>query len=728
MWPVAPLWLSCGMSSAQLDSNSGSTDGKSTVTDPIRSFLSRSRPMGPVKPPASVGAASNATSREAFFTRLFRTHPKLDARDGGRLPLVECVRMLDRFGTSALWIQDFTRKRSARDEAWVTQDEFVALAVASRRPVSAHPALIEKAFRPLRPYISRRSPVMGLNGAAATSNHQATNVAIEILRAGGNCVDACVAVIATLNVLEPTSTGIGGDMFMLHYDAKTRKVTGLNGSGRAPKALTLARARTDLSTGPGSSSCPPNAATPELKIPFSHAHGVTVPGAAAGWCDAVQKYGNFPMSRVLAPAIHLAESGFPIGSVVSELWRDGAPGLRAQHGGSNPMLVGPRQTRAPLAGECFRNPDLARTFREIARGGKKAFYEGRIARAIVDAVKERGGLMDMKDLSSHETDAPEPIKVRYRGVDVWEIPPNGQGITALLALNLLEQIKADFSDKPHGSPEHLHLLIEAMRIAFADSRWYVADPQHTRVPIADLLSPAYAARRAKLFDPTRASVDVKKGSPTSACGTVSFCVVDGDGNACSFINSNYAGFGTGIVPKGCGFTLQNRGCNFSLQEGHPNCLAPGKRPYHTIIPGMATRGETGALLGPFSVMGGFMQPQGHVQLLVNLLDYKMGPQLALDMPRFCIFDGTSGGAVALEAGIPDKTVQALRDMGHRVQVVTGHDRRVFGRGQVILQAANGVFWAGSDGRADGAAVGFTAVPTRLEDPKEEGAAKAKTDS
>ena len=531
---------------------------------------------------------------------------------------------------------------------------------------------------------SRRSPVYGTRGMVASSQPLASEAGMRTLQRGGNAADAAVAVAAALNVTEPTSTGIGGDCFCIYYDAATGRVRGMNGSGRAPMALTLDRLAEQGITG---------------EMPRLSVHTVTVPGAAAGWVDAVERFGTMELGEVLGPALELAEGGFPVSPVTARAWGLGAQRLLSgPHGGE--MLLG---GRAPRAGELMRNPTLARTMRELAEHGRAGFYEGRVAEAIVDLLGSFGGFMSLEDLRRHRSTFPDPISVNYRGLDVYEIPPNGQGITALIALNILEGF--DVARYPHSSAGHLHALIEAMRIAFADTRWYVADPDVVHVPVEELISKRYAEERRGLLDPGRASVDVGRGSPAAGSDTVYFCVVDGLGNACSFINSNYNGFGTGLIPGGCGFTLQNRGANFSLEPGHPNVLEPGKRPYHTIIPGLAMR--EGELLGPFGVMGGFMQPQGHVQVVVDMVDYGMGPQEALDAPRFCISDGRSGGRVALEEGIPVPVMSALARMGHEVVPTSGHARGVFGRGQIITRdPETGVLCAGSDPRADGMAIGW----------------------
>jgi gamma-glutamyltranspeptidase / glutathione hydrolase len=491
---------------------------------------------------------------------------------------------------------------------------------------------------------SRRSPIYGRGGIVSTSQPLATAAGLEILAKGGNAADAAVAAGAALNVTEPTSTGIGGDMFALFYSADTKRVTALNGSGRAPAALTLDRLKKE-----GFSS----------ELPPYHAHTVTVPGACAGWFDLIEKHGSLAMAEILAPAIRLATEGFPVAPITSYVWQRGAQRQLVSAPNGQELTI---DGRGPNRGEIFRNPGLARTFETIARGGKSAFYQGEIAEAIVSVMKEAGGTMSAEDLASHVSTWEEPISVTYRGLRVYECPPNGQGITALIALNILEGF--DLASLESLSTERMHLMIEAVRLAFADASWYVADPAFSGIPIQELLSKEYADERRKLIDKTRATIDQKHGTPVVSSDTIYLSVVDKFGNACSFINSNYMGFGTGIVPKGWGFTLQNRGHNFSLDPNHPNALAPRKRPYHTIIPAMVTRvpsplgrgvrgeGETTSesLYASYGVMGGFMQPQGHVQVLSALVEDGLDPQAALDRPRFCIDVDESGGRVAIEEG------------------------------------------------------------------------------
>ena len=406
------------------------------------------------------------------------------------------------------------------------------------------------------------------------------------------------------------------------------------------------------------------------------------------------------MEDILAPAIRLAREGFPVGPITSHAWSYGVEAqLESALNGHELTING----RAPAPGEIFYNPGLARTFESIGCEGASAFYQGEIAEAIISVVNEAGGCIRADDLAQHLSTWGEPISVTYRGYRVFECPPNGQGITALIALNILEGF--DLVELKSLSTERTHLMIEAMRLAFADARCYVADPAFFNIPTKELLSKAYAQERRKLIDRQRATVDPQRGTPVLSSDTVYLSVVDQFGNACSFINSNYGGFGTGIVPKGWGFTLQNRGHNFSLDPSHPNALAPLKRPYHTIIPAMVTRESDDSLYASYGVMGGFMQPQGHVQVLSALVDDGLNPQTALDLPRFCIDVEESGGRVALEEGLPPETIAGLEKMGHPIYSVSGYERSLFGRGQVILRdPITGVLSAGSDPRADGCAM------------------------
>jgi len=439
-----------------------------------------------------------------------------------------------------------------------------------------------------------------------------------------------------------------------------------------------------------------------------HPFTITVPGACSAWCDLVQRYGNLSLTEVLTPAICMAEEGYPVAPTTAYYWQRSAERQLSQSLNGQALTI---NGRGPHAGEIFRNPGLARTFRTVAEGGKEAFYQGQIAEAIVDVIAEAGGCLSLEDLAAHQATWDEPISTTYRGFRVWECPPNGQGLTALLGLNILEGF--DIASTESLSVERLHLQIETLRLAFADTRYYVSDPAFTEIPLEELLLKSYAAERRKLIDPQRATIDQQHGSPATSSDTVYLSVVDGQGNACSFINSNYMGFGTGIVPKGWGFSLQNRGHNFSLDPQHPNALMPGKRPYHTIIPGMITKSvETQhaaslheTLFASFGVMGGFMQPQGHVQVASALIDDQLDPQGALDQARFCLTDGEANSQVALEASIPHHVVETLGDMGHSTNLIDGYERAIFGRGQVIYRdPESGVLWGGSDPRADGCAM------------------------
>jgi gamma-glutamyltranspeptidase/glutathione hydrolase len=539
-------------------------------------------------------------------------------------------------------------------------------------------------------FTSHRSPVYGRGGMVATSQPLAVAAGLEILRQGGNAADAAIGTAAALNVTEPTSTGLGGDCFALYYEASSGQITALNGSGRAPANLTLERVHKEGFTD---------------SLPLFHPYTITVPGACAGWCDLLERHGRLSLRQVLAPAVRLAEQGFPVAPITAYFWGHSASRLSSIPGGRELTING----RAPTVGEIFRNPGLGRTLRTIAEGGKVAFYQGEIAEAIASVVRQAGGCLTMDDIAAHTSTWEQPISTTYRGLRLWECPPNGQGLAALLALNLLEGY--DLTCLPPLSAHRLHLMIEAMRLAFADTCWYVADPAFYPVPLDGLLSKEYAATRRGLIQRNRATLNQLRGTPTSSSDTVYLSAVDADGNACSFINSNYMGFGTGIVPPGWGFTLQNRGLGFSLDPSHPNALAPSKRPYHTIIPAMLTIDAEQSscvpniLYASFGVMGVYMQPQGHMQVVVTLVDDALDPQSALDLPRFCIEGGAAGGRVALEEGIPVEVQAELGSMGHDIYSVNGFARAIFGRGQIILRdALSGVLCGASDPRADGCAM------------------------
>ena len=626
---------------------------------------------------------------------------------------------------------------------------------------------------------SRRSVVHSTNGMVACTQPLAAQAGQRLLRAGGNAADAAVAVAAALNMTEPSSTGIGGDMFCLFYNAKTKKVESMNGSGRSAGKSSLEQMRKDLGVKSGQTG----------SIPMSSVHSVTTPGAAAGWVDTIEKFGSgkVTLKDILTPAIELGEDGFPVSQLASAFWGASEQSIRDANPTNFAEMLksdnhAPDGRRAPRPGELFYNPTLAHTFRLLANEGKKGFYSGSVAESLVKAVQDRGGHLELDDLKHHleaGSESTEPISLLFngqgigstesqgsgsrdiqsqpsRGVAIWEHPPNGQGIVALMALGILEELEKTkkirtFTQKDHNSDEYLHALIEALRIAFADGTWFVTDPNVIQVPVKELISRPYLAERAKLFDPNKAMQHVAHGSPAhQQSDTVYFATTDSEGNGCSFINSNYGGFGTSIIPIGCGFTLQNRGANFSLDRNHPNVFAPRKRPYHTIIPAMITNPEDGTLHSVYGVMGGFMQPQGHVQVLLNMLAFKYDPQAALDAPRVCVGAGMPDegekrsravepqsqpatdaavkdakqavepemtedsndsaanllDTVYLEEGISEEVATRLRGMGHKVTIVRGIERSMFGRGQVIrchIEGNKHVFSAGSDLRGDGAA-------------------------
>ncbi|PYH84134.1 gamma-glutamyltranspeptidase [Aspergillus uvarum CBS 121591] len=586
------------------------------------------------------------------------------------------------------------------------------------------------------PFASRRSTVHSTKGIVTCTQPLAAAAGQKILSNGGNAADAAIAVAAALNITEPSSTGIGGDMFCLYYDAKTKKVHSINGSGRYSGSATLEKVREDLKLGPGDSG----------KIPMDSVLAATTPGAAAGWVDTFEKFGSgkLTLEDVLRPAIELGEEGFPVSELASYFWHESEHLIRAASPNFREMLKADPTAkdgcRSPLPGEILRNPTLAQTFRSLAAHGKKGFYEGRIAEEIVKVVQDLGGYMTLDDLKYHAevgSQETEAISLKFtgqgivskqtdgttdetnEGVEIWEHPPNGQGIVALMALGILEELERTgkipiFSEAQHNSAEYLHAIIESLRIAFADASWWVTDPDTNKVPSQDLISQGYLAERAKLFNPERASDIIDHGSPAhNHCDTVYFSVTDSAGNGISFINSNYGGFGTCIIPEGCGFTLQNRGANFSLDPDHPNALAPRKRSYHTIIPAMVTNVADGSLHSVYGVMGGFMQPQGHVQVLLNMLAFGYHPQAALDSPRICIGAGepipgkSVDRTVYVEEGIAEEAIEGLRRLGHEVKVLAGWKRGMFGRGQIIrchYDEGKLIYSGGSDLRGDGLAI------------------------
>ncbi len=532
---------------------------------------------------------------------------------------------------------------------------------------------------------SRRSAITSRRGAVATSQPLAAQIGLRVLVDGGHAVDAAVATSAALGVVEPHMTGIGGDLFALVWDAGRSEVSALNASGRAGRAASIEDVR---SRG-------------YFKMPDSGegvALSVTVPGTVDGWAALLGRYGRMSLTELLAPAITLASDGFVVSEVIASIWHDAQPRLEPLASGAELLLDG----RAPRFGEIVKLPTLGQTLGVIAEGGRDAFYRGSLASRIVDFVQQHGGHLAERDFAEHHSTWDTPIATDYRGTTVWQCPPNGQGLAALLAMNLAEGF--DIASMGPQSIERYHCLIECMRLAFADSFHYIADPEQAPVPTRNLLSKSYAGRRRALISENHAMTDVEFGNPVGAGETVYVSVVDGEGNACSLISSLYGEFGGGLVVPRTGIALQNRGANFSLEPGHPNALEGGRRPYHTICPALATRDNSLWLC--FGVMGGYQQPQGHLQVLSNLVDLEMEPQRALDALRFRL-DVAGNGEVGLEMGVPPALAGGLEARGHRVRIFDGYDRSLFGGGQIIARdPETGALIAGSEPRIDGAAVGW----------------------
>jgi gamma-glutamyltranspeptidase/glutathione hydrolase len=555
---------------------------------------------------------------------------------------------------------------------------YIATAMVALVLITNIQTLAQDKTRILKP---GRSIVRSQHAMVASSQPLASEVGLEVLKRGGNAVDAAIAMAAMLNVTEPMMTGVGGDAFMLVYWSKTKELKGLNASGRAPRALTLDYFAKRKIT----------------KMPEFGMESITVPGAFDGWVTLLDKYGTMKLADVLAPAIDCAENGFPVMEKTAEDWNAEVAKLKKSPAAAANYLI---DGRAPKAGEIFRQPNLARTLRTLARGGRDAFYKGEIARAIVDYCEKNGGFISLADLAAQKSEWVEPISTNYRGYTVYEIPPNGQGLTALLTLNILEGFDlAALSAQPD---RYYHTLIEATKLAFADRNRYIADPAFSKVPVVELLSKDYAAKRRALIDPNKALDAPPPGEIRGGSDTTYFTIVDKDGNAVSFINSLFDAFGSGIVAGDTGIVLQNRGSAFSLDRSHANHLEPGKRPFHTIIPAMVFKDNK--LLMSFGVMGGGIQPQGHVQVLVNLIDLGMGLQQAIDAPRYRYM---SGKDVLFEDEIGPTVIDRLLAMGHVRASPPGILRSSMGGGQAIMiDPVNRSLMGASDSRKDGLAIGY----------------------
>ena len=541
--------------------------------------------------------------------------------------------------------------------------------------------------RPTGPMQKTRSAVVARGGVAATSQPLAAQAAIRVLQEGGNAIDAAIAANAVIGVVEPMSCGVGGDLFVIVWDSETKTLHGLNASGRSPYKATIdAYHERDLET-----------------IPVEGPLSWSVPGCVDGWATLRERFGTRPLAELLAPAIHYAEDGFPVSEVIAASWRASETSLQQIPTSAACYLP---EGHAPSFGAVFKNPDLARTLRTIADGGRDAFYQGPITDQMVAYSDSVDGLFSLKDFEDHTSTWVDPVSTDYRGYTVWELPPNGQGIAALQMLNILERF--DLASLGHNSAETLHLMIEAKKLAFEDRAKYYADPEFADVPVATLISKAYADRRAALIDPEQAMSNPEAGSVPQS-DTIYLTVVDGDLNCVSLIQSVFYGFGSQHVPGTLGFSLQNRGALFALDPEHRNRLEPHKRPFHTIIPGFVTKDGSPWL--SFGVMGGDMQPQGHVQVLCNMIDFGMDVQEAGDAPRFRHFGSSEptgqpadgAGAVTLESGVDQQTRETLEAKGHRIVDSPGG----YGGYQAIrIDAEQGVLMGGSDPRKDGAAIGY----------------------
>jgi gamma-glutamyltranspeptidase / glutathione hydrolase len=530
-----------------------------------------------------------------------------------------------------------------------------------------------------------RSEVIAQHGMAATSQPLATQVALDILKKGGNAIDAAIAANAVLGLVEPTGNGVGGDLFAIVWDAKSKQLYGLNGSGRSPASLTL-----DYFKSQGLTSIPALGPLP-----------VSVTGAVDGWFELHGKFGSLPMTDILAPAINYAREGFPVSELIAWYIAGSAPRLSRYPGFAETYMP---NGHAPAKGEIFKNPRLANTLEKIAKGGRAAFYEGDIARTIAQYMKDNGGFLSYEDLKNHRSEWVAPVSTNYRGYDVWELPPNGQGIAALQMLNILEGY--DIASMGFDSPEYLHLLVEAKKLAFEDRAKFYADPAFNEIPVDWLISKEYAAERRALINENRAAASYDPGKLKDG-DTIYLTVADEAGNMVSLIQSNYRGMGSGMTPTDLGFILQDRGELFTLEEGHFNTYEPSKRPFHTIIPAFITK--DGEPYISFGLMGGGMQPQGHAQIVVNLIDFGMNLQEAGDAPRIN-HEGSSeptgekmtdGGEVQMESGFSYETVRGLLYRRHKISYALGP----YGGYQAIMRK-DGVYYGASESRKDGQAAGW----------------------
>lgn len=534
------------------------------------------------------------------------------------------------------------------------------------------------------PFASRRSLVYAQNGMVCTSQPLAAGAGLDILKKGGNAIDAAVCAATCMTVLEPTSNGIGSDAFALVWIEKEKKLYGLNASGKAPMLINAQKIR-DMGY---------------KEMPITGWHTVMVPGAPSAWAELSGKFGKLPMTETFEAAISYAENGYPLSPVISKLWEKEFnrlskeredPRVKAHSDHFDELFrVFMPNGRAPKAGEVWKSPDHAKTLKRIAQTKGEAFYRGELADKINAFSKATGGFIRKSDLESYNCNWVEPISVDYKDHSVWEIPPNGDGIIALMALNILKGFT--FKEDDFGKVETLHKQMEAIKLAYADGNRYIADPDFMTTSVEDMLSPEYAQERRKLIDDK--AVAPKPGKPNRS-GTIYLCTADNEGNMVSYIQSNYWNFGSGLVVPGTGISLQNRGTNFSLDPKSENCIAPGKKSFHTIIPGFVTKG--GEAVGPFGVMGGFMQPQGQMQVICNVLDFGMNPQAALDAPRF---QWTEGMKYEIEDDFPEEIIEGLKAKGHEIELFK--DRMSFGRGQIIWKTDEGVLAGATEPRADGA--------------------------